>query len=526
MLTALQIAARKGCKIIAINPLREAGLVAFMNPQEVGGMLGYATPLAKLHLPVRINGDVALVKGLIKEILAAADNGREVIDRDFIQQYTKDFEIFKKDIETASWDEICLESGISREHIHEAAEIIMGSKRMIACWAMGLTQHKNGVANVQMFMNLLLLGGHIGREGAGVCPVRGHSNVQGDRTMGIYEQMPEAFLAALDKEFGIESPRKHGVDVVDTIRNMKAGKIKVFIGMGGNFLTATPDTEVVAEGLRQCKLTVHVSTKPNRSHLITGEEALILPCLGRTEIDRQNGVEQFVTVEDSMGVVHSSHGNLSPGSEHLRSEVSIIAGMAKATLPAEQRDRVEWDKLVANYDLIRDHIEHVIPGFENFNARVKKGEFYLPNAARDKRVFHTESEKALFTVHPIAVTHVANGRYLLMNIRSHDQFNTTIYGLNDRYRGITHGRRVVMMNKQDILEQGYATGDLVDITSHHNGQTRFAPAFFVVPYDIPRKCIATYYPETNVLVPVDSFAEGSHQPAYKSVEVSLEKARG
>jgi molybdopterin-dependent oxidoreductase alpha subunit len=380
------------------------------------------------------------------------------------------------------------------------------------------------VANIQSFTNLLLLGGHIGREGAGVCPVRGHSNVQGDRTMGIYERMPESFLAALDREFGFTSPRAHGFDTIDTIRAMKEGHVKVFIGMGGNFLTATPDTEMVAAGMRQCKLTVHVSTKPNRSHLITGEEALILPCLGRTEIDRQGGVEQFVTVEDSMGVVHASHGNLRAGSEHLRSEVAIIAGIAKATLPAAKRDLVNWDKLVANYDLIRDHIEHVIPDFTDFNARVKKGEFYLPNAARDNREFHTESEKAMFTVHPIATTHVAPGRYLLMTIRSHDQFNTTIYGLNDRYRGINHGRRVVMMNQADILERGFATGDLVDITSHHHGQTRFAPAFFVVPYDIPPKCIATYYPETNVLVPLDSFAEKSHQPAYKSVEVTLEKA--
>ena len=524
MLSALQKAARNGCKIISINPLREAGLVGFMNPQEVGGMLGQVTPIASLFLPVRINGDVALVKGLMKLILAAHDAGRPVLDQDFIAQHTSGFKEFEEDLRLASWDEIVAESGCSRALLEEAAEIIMGAKKMIACWAMGLTQHKNGVGNVQTYTNLLMLGGHLGRKGAGVCPVRGHSNVQGDRTMGIFERMPEWFMDKLGQEFSFTPPREHGLDTVNTIRAMHDGRVKVFLGMGGNFLVATPDTALVAAGMRKCRLTVHVSTKPNRSHLVTGEEALILPCLGRTEIDTQASGEQFVTVEDSMGVVHASRGNLKPGSEFLKSEIDIVAGLAEATFAAQpaKAKLVDWRALTDNYDLIRDRIEHVIPGFDNYNARVKEKEFYLPNAVRDERVFNTSDKKAHFTVHPLAKTLLPEGRYLLMTIRSHDQFNTTVYGLNDRYRGITHGRRVLLMNVEDMQARGLKSGDHVDLTSHYEGQTRRAAHFFAVPYEIPRQCVASYYPEANVLVPVDATADGSNQPAYKSVQISLE----
>ncbi|MGZ3707113.1 MAG: FdhF/YdeP family oxidoreductase, partial [Bdellovibrionota bacterium] len=512
---------RKGCRIISINPLKEAGLTAFSNPQEVGGLLGFATPLAKLHLAVRINGDVALVKGLMKEIFEAAAAGRPVLDLDFIARHTSGFENLRKDTLETPWESIVGESGISREEIKQVAEIIMASKKVIACWAMGLTQHKNGVGNVQSYANLLMLGGHLGRPGAGLCPVRGHSNVQGDRTMGIWERMPEKFLARLGAEFGFEAPRAHGLDTVNTIKGLVSGQVKVFFGLGGNFLSATPDTAAVASGMRKCRLTVQVSTKPNRSHLITGDEALILPCLGRTEIDVQASGEQFVTVEDSMGVVHASRGNLRPGSEHLKSEVAIIAGVALATL---KRGNVRWSELAGNYDLIRDHIEQVVPGFENYNERVKKGEFYLPNAVRDSREFNNESGKARFIVHGIAPTRLPAGRYLLMTIRSHDQFNTTIYGLNDRYRGVTHGRRVLLMNEADLRERGWQAGDLVDLTSHFRGETRHATRFFLVPYEIPRQCVGAYFPETNVLVPLDATAEGSHQPASKSVEVSLARS--
>jgi molybdopterin-dependent oxidoreductase alpha subunit len=521
MLTTLQRAVRNGAKIIAINPLREAGLTAFMNPQEVGGMLGFATPLASLHLPVRVNGDVALVKGLVKEMHELGIG----VNRDFIAEHTIGFDEFLADVIATSWHDITGESGITREEIRAAATMIANAGSVIACWAMGLTQHKNGVANIQMIANLLLLGGNFGRRGAGACPVRGHSNVQGDRTMGIFDKMPEWFHAALDREFGFRSPREHGLDAVGTIEAMRDGRVKVFVGLGGNFLAATPDTAAVAQGLRRCRLTVQISTKPNRSHLVTGELALVLPCLGRTERDESGGVEQFVTVENSMGVVHASKGNLRPGSEHLRSEPAIIAGLAKALFRGTAKERIaDWASFEANYDRIRDRIERVVPGFERFNERVRAGEFYLPNAVRDELKFNNPEKKARFIVHPIARTRPPAGRFVMTTIRSHDQFNTTIYGLNDRYRGVKHGRRVILMNPDDMRAAGLAAGEAVDLTSHHKGVERFSPRFFVVPYQIPRQCVATYYPEANSLVPLESFAEGSRTPSYKSVEISLRRS--
>jgi molybdopterin-dependent oxidoreductase alpha subunit len=526
MLSALQIAARNGCKIISINPLKEAGIVSFKNPQEVSGWFSAGTPLASLFLPVRINGDVPLVKGIMKEMLEAEKRmgPGSVLDLDFINKNTEGFEALAHDLEQCDWESIISESGISREQITEAAEILMNSKKTIACWAMGLTQHKNAVGNIQCYTDLLLLQGNIGKPGAGVCPVRGHSNVQGDRTMGIFEKMPESFLKSLDSEFKITSPREHGHDVVNSLKAMHDKNIKVFFGMGGNFLAATPDTEFTAQALRQCKLTVHVSTKLNRAHLVTGETALILPCLGRTEIDIQSSGPQFVTVEDSMGVVHSSKGNLKPGSPLLKSEIAIVCGLAMALFKSnpEKLNRVSWEKLMGNYDLIRDHISRVIKGFDSFNERVRKpGGFYLPNSPRDHRTFDNDIKKARFIIHPINVTRLPEGRFRLMTIRSHDQFNTTIYGLNDRYRGITQGRRVIFMNAEDIKAQGFAANSPVDITSHFQGETRTAPHFIVVPYEIPRQCVATYYPEGNVLVPINSVAERSNTPAYKSIEVSL-----
>lgn len=531
MLTALEKAVRNGCKIISINPLREAGLVAFNNPQEVFGMLGRGSALAKLHLPVRINGDVALIKGIMKQLLEmeAAGGPGSVLDLDFIKNSTSGFESFAEDLRQTDWDSIIQESGISREQILEAAQIIGTSKATIACWAMGITQHKNGVANVQVYTDMLLMRGSIGRPGAGVCPVRGHSNVQGDRTMGIWERMPEKFHDALDQEFAFSSPRTHGLDAVATIKAMHDGRVKVFWGMAGNFLAATPDTEFTARALQKCALTVQVSTKLNRGHLVTGETALILPCLGRTEVDVQPSGLQFVTVEDSMGVVHASRGRLKPASEFLKSEVAIICGVAQAVFKnqPEKLKVASWEKLAANYDLIRDHIERVIPGFENFNARVRQpGGFNLPNPPHDQRKFDNEGQRALFLIHPIAKTGMPKGRLKLMTIRSHDQFNTTIYGLNDRYRGITQGRRVIFMNREDMQEQAFTEGCLVDITSHWKEETRFAPQFVVVPYDIPKQCAAVYYPEGNVLVSVESVADRSNQPAYKNIEVSLKLHHG
>nr|MDQ3397759.1 molybdopterin-dependent oxidoreductase [Deinococcota bacterium] len=397
------------------------------------------------------------------------------------------------------------------------------SKRIIVCWAMGLTQHKNAVGNIQEIVNLLLLRGSIGKPGAGVCPVRGHSNVQGDRTMGIWERPTEAFLNSLGREFAFEPPRRHGYDTVEAIKAMHEGSAKVFFAMGGNFLSATPDTEYTAHALRRCRLTVHVSTKLNRAHLVHGEKALILPCLGRTERDRQASGLQFVSVENSMGVVHASKGVLPPASEGLLSEPAIVAGLAKATLG--ERGTVDWDALASDYDRIREHIGAVIPGFEDYNRRVREpGGFYLPNGPREG-IFPTATGRAKFTVHAIPEHKLKPGQVVMMTIRSHDQFNTTIYGLDDRYRGVHGERRVVFLNPEDMNEAGFKGGDLLDLTGHFEGETRVAKRFVAVAYPIPRRCAATYFPETNVLVPVRSVAQGSNTPVSKFVVITLEPSR-
>jgi molybdopterin-dependent oxidoreductase alpha subunit len=370
-----------------------------------------------------------------------------------------------------------------------------------------------------MIMNFLLLGGNIGRPGAGPCPVRGHSNVQGDRTMGIFERASDAFLDKLGKEFNFTPPREHGTDTVKAIKKMHAGEAKVFIAMGGNFLSATPDTEYTAQALAQCALTVHVSTKLNRAHVVTGRQALILPCLGRSEVDVQATGSQFVTVEDSMGIINPSRGHLDPASNTLRSEPAVVAGIAKATLGA--KTTVPWDELIGNYDFIRDRIERVVPGFEQYNDRIRRGVFYLPNAARDKRVFNNAVGKAKFIVHELPDIDPEPGQFVMMTMRTHDQFNTTVYGLDDRYRGVYNGRRVVFMNRDDMKEHHFTAGQLIDLTSHFRGEERRAPRFLVTPYDIPRGAVATYFPEANVLVPVDSVAERSNTPTSKFVIVSL-----
>jgi molybdopterin-dependent oxidoreductase alpha subunit len=513
MLTSLQKAARNGCKIIHINPLPEVGLNRFKHPQEVLGLFGGGTKLADLHLPVRVNGDVALLKGLCKEVLAA---GAE--DAEFIRDKTAGFAEFAAALDSISWDDITEQSGLSREQIRAAAQVYIKSERTIFCWAMGLTQHQNAVGNIQEIVNLTLLRGQLGKRGAGLCPVRGHSNVQGDRTMGIWEKPPAAFLDKLQEVFDFAPPRKHGFDTVEAIKAMREGRARVFFALGGNFLSATPDTEYTAEALRRCRLTAHVSTKLNRAHLVTGRQALILPCLGRTESDAQAGVEQFVTVENSMGVVHSSQGRLPPASEHLLSEPAIVARLANAVLGAD------WSDLTADYDRIRELIGRVIKGFDDYNQKARRPEgFYLPNGPREGR-FTTPDGKARFTVHPLPRWDLAEGQFMLMTIRSHDQFNTTIYGLDDRYRGIKNGRRVIFLNRQDIDEQGLEAGEWVDLTSHWRGQTRAAKRFMVVAYDIPRRCAAAYFPETNVLVPIDHVAEKSNTPASKSIIISLAKS--
>lgn len=523
MLTSLQKAKRRGAKIVHINPLPEVGTTRFKHPQEIFHLLGRGTQLADLFLQVRINGDVALLKGIMKEILEEEERRcGEVLDREFIEEHTEGFECFREALKATPWDDLTEQSGITRDRLREAAQIFINSNRTIICWAMGLTQHQNAVANIQEIVNLLLLRGQIGQPGAGACPVRGHSNVQGDRTVGIWERPTEAFLNSLSKEFGFEPPRHHGFDTVESIKAMHQARAKIFLALGGNFLSATPDTEYTAEALRRCRLTVHVSTKLNRAHLIKGEQALILPCLGRTEVDVEACGQQFVSCENSMGVVQASRGSLEPASQHLLSEPMIVARLAAETLG--KRSKVDWLKLAGDYDLIRSSIERVVPGFEDYNRRVRSpGGFYLPNGARERR-FQTSTGKAHFTVHTLPQHRLLDGQFLMMTMRSHDQFNTTIYGLDDRYRGIRNGRRVVFLNPQDIEEAGLAEGQLVDLISHFNGEERTALSFVVVPYSIPRRCAATYFPEANVLVPLGSVAEKSNTPASKSVIISLRPA--
>jgi molybdopterin-dependent oxidoreductase alpha subunit len=564
MLSTLQHAKRRGCRIVHVNPLPEAGMNRFKHPQEVAGWIGRGTQLSDLFLQVRINGDVALLKGIAKEVLEeeARRPGR-VLDHDFIREHTAGFAEFRDALDAVGWDEITEQSGVAREQIAEAARVFVESERTIICWAMGLTQHRNAVSNVQEIVNLLLLRGQIGKPGAGACPVRGHSNVQGDRTMGIWERPTEAFLDRLAAEFRFEPPRRHGFDTVSAILAMHERRAKVFFALGGNFLSATPDTEFTAEALRRTRLTVHVSTKLNRAHLVTGERALILPCLGRTERDRQASGEQFVSCENSMGVVQMSRGNLEPASPHLLSEVMIVARLAEAVLGrtggddeghddgragvervndtgaggarvddgerddggrGDVRGGVNWTELASNYDLIRERIERVVPGFDDYNRRVREpGGFYLPNLARERR-FATRSGKAEFTLHPLPRTALAPGQFLMMTVRSHDQFNTTVYSADDRYRGIRGGRRVVLLNPEDVAAEGLREGDAVDLVSHFEGEERVARRFRVVPYPIPRRCAATYFPEANVLVPLRHVAERSNTPASKSVVISVIKS--
>jgi molybdopterin-dependent oxidoreductase alpha subunit len=530
MMSALERGKKNGAKIVAINPLPETGFSRFKNPQDymhpvkaVGTLLGSGTQLADIFVSVRIGGDVPLLKGVMKELLDEEERRPgEVFDHAFIAANTEGFEAFIEDLRAEDWERIVSESGIDRRQIREVADMVLAAPRTIICWAMGLTQHTNAVSSIQEIVNLLLLRGSIGKPGAGTCPVRGHSNVQGDRSMGIWERPQKPFLDALQREFNFEPPREHGFDTVEAIKAMHEGRGKVFLALGGNFLSATPDTEYTAEALQNCRLSAHISTKLNRAHLVHGEEALILPCLGRTEVDVQASGPQFVTMENSMGVVHDSQGMLKPASRHLRSEVAIIAGIAEATLGA--RSTVAWDALKDDYNRIREHISRVIPGCENYSEKVRGAGFYLPNGPRE-RTFTTDTKKAKFTVHPIPERPLEKGQYIMMSIRTHDQFNTVVYGLDDRYRGIRNERRVIMMNADDMAEAGIKKGDVLDLTSHFNGETREARRFIAVPYPIPRRCTATYFPETNVLVALGSVAQGSNTPVSKYVVITVAPSR-
>ncbi|CAL9387934.1 FdhF/YdeP family oxidoreductase [Streptomyces sp. enrichment culture] len=520
MLSALEKAKTAGARIISVNPLPEAGLERFKNPQTPKGLLK-GTALTDLFLQIRIGGDQALFR-LLNKLILDTDGA---VDEDFVRTHTHGFEEFATAARAADWDETLTATGLTRDEIERALRMILASRRTIVCWAMGLTQHKHSVPTIREIVNLLLLRGAIGRPGAGVCPVRGHSNVQGDRTMGIFERPSDAFLDALDKEFGITSPRHHGYDVVRSIQALRDGKAKVFFAMGGNFVAATPDTHVTEAAMRRARLTVHVSTKLNRSHAVTGTRALILPTLGRTDRDTQATGRQFVTVEDSMGLVHASRGNLPPASPHLLSEPAIVARMARAVLgPAST---TPWEQFENDYATIRDRIARVVPGFEDFNARLaaNPGGFTLPHAPRDERRFPTATGKANFTAAPVEYPHVPEGRLLLQTLRSHDQYNTTVYGLDDRYRGIKGGRRVVLVHPDDARAHGLADGSYADLVSEWtDGVERRAPRFRVVHYPTARGCAAAYYPETNVLVPLDATADVSNTPASKSVIVRLEQS--
>ncbi|UYM06160.1 FdhF/YdeP family oxidoreductase [Solicola gregarius] len=515
MLTALETAKRRGAKIIAVNPLREAGLVNFRNPQRPRGVVGRGTDLADLHLPIRINGDLAFFQAL-GHLLVEWD----AIDEDFVAEHANGFDAWRDHVRALDWDFVCETTGLTREQITEAAAMVRDSNATIYCWAMGLTQHHNAVATIQEIANVALARGDIGKRGAGLCPVRGHSNVQGDRTMGIWERMPPWFLDALRDEFGFDPPREHGLDTVDSIRALRDGRAKVFFALGGNFVHAAPDTGVTAAALRSAELTVQVSTKLNRSHLTCGDTALILPTLGRTETDVQAGGEQFVSVEDSMSAVHASRGPLEPASEHLRSEVAIVTALAEATLG--DRHGLDWAGMRADYGQIRAHISRVVRGCETYPANVDRpGGFVLPHPPRDSRTFPTDSGKAEFAVSTVEALQVPEGHLLLQTLRSHDQFNTTIYGLSDRYRGIEGGRQVVFVNADDLVALGIADGATVDLVSHWDGVDRAVHGFRVVSYDTPRGSAAAYYPETNPLVPLDSTAAGSNTPTSKSVVIRL-----
>ncbi len=531
MLTTLEEAKQAGAHIVAVNPLPEAGFLRFKNPQHVNGVLGKGTALADDFLQIRIGGDLALFQALGHLLLKAEEAAPgTVLDKEFIDTHTHGFAEYAKHLDQLDWAVVDEATGLPREQVAALGRLMAGSKRVIVCWAMGLTQHRHAVATIREITNTLLLRGMIGKPGAGVCPVRGHSNVQGDRTMGIWEKPPARFLDNLEREFDLPMPREHGYDTVDALRAMSEGKAKVFVAVGGNFVSATPDTQVTEAVLRSCRLTVQVSTKLNRSHVVPGRTALILPTLGRAELDVRHGKEQFVTVEDSMSVVHRSRGRLPPAGENLLSEVAILTRMARALLGKDHS--VRWEDFEHDYDVIRDHIAAVVPGCADYNTKVREPNgFVLPHPPRDSRSFPTATGKANLTVNDLWFPRVPAGRLLLQSMRSHDQYNTTIYGLDDRYRGIKDGRRVVFVHPSDIASAGLTDGDMVDLVSEWTEPSgsvteRRAKAFRLVAYPTAHGCAATYFPEANPLVPLDSVAETSNTPTSKSIVVRLERATG
>jgi molybdopterin-dependent oxidoreductase alpha subunit len=524
MLSALEETKRRGGSVVAVNPLPEAGLLRFKHPQKARGVIGRGTDIADQFLQIRPGGDLALFQALNLLLVEAEDKEPgTVLDREFIEAHTTGYDAFVEHIRQTSWDAVLDATGLTRDEIEQVHERVLASRGVIVCWAMGLTQHKHGVPTIREIVNFLLLRGNIGRPGAGVCPVRGHSNVQGDRTMGIWERMPQAFMDRLGAAFHFTPPARHGLDSVDSIRAMRDGRAKLFVGFAGNFVRATPDSETTERALRNCRLTAHISTKLNRSHAVCGRTALILPTLGRSDRDVQAGGEQFMTVEDSMSEVHATRGRLAPASPHLLSEVSIITRLARRVLGFEPD--IPWAQFEADYDLVRDRIAQVVEGFHDFNERVRQpGGFRLPNPVNE-RVFRTPSGKAVFSVNDFTMLRAPKGHLVLQTLRSHDQWNTIPYAMDDRYRGIKGGRRVVLVNPADLADLNIADGSLVDLVSvWSDGSERRADGFRAVGYPTPPGSAAAYYPETNVLVPLDSVADISNTPTSKGVIVRLERA--
>ncbi|GAB2748375.1 FdhF/YdeP family oxidoreductase [Sinomonas soli] len=526
MLSALVECRKNGGKVVAVNPLPEAGLMAFKDPQALGGIVGGGEKVADEFLQIKVGGDLALFQALGHLLLGREEREPgSVVDRHFVEAQTAGFADYREARRALDWAEAERATGLSRAQIETVAEMMIASKATIVCWALGLTQQRHSVDTLKEIVNLLLVQGNFGRPGAGACPVRGHSNVQGDRTMGIWEKPTEAFIAALEAEFGIPFPREHGYESVETQHALEAGEVDVFVSMGGNFLSAASDTEHTKAGLKRTGLTVHVSTKPNLSHVAHGRTSLILPTLGRTDVDDKHaGGRQFVTIEDSMSVVHRSQGRLRPVSGHLLAEPVIVARMAEAALGEDHP--VDWRAMAEDYDLIRDHIARVIPGFEDYNRRVRTRDgFVLPSPPRDTRTFATDIGKARFTVSPLEYLTPPAGHLILQTLRSHDQYNTTIYGLDDRYRGISNARKVVLVNREDLASLGFADRELVDVISVFNGDERRAEAFRLVGYPTARGCAAAYYPEANVLVHKDLVARESNTPGYKALTVRFERRR-
>ncbi|WP_327015580.1 FdhF/YdeP family oxidoreductase [Cryobacterium sp. GrIS_2_6] len=526
MLNELEACKRNGGSLVAVNPLPEAGLKRYKNPQKLRGVAGKGTELADQFLQIRLGGDMALLQAVSKRVLdAEARNPGTVLDHKFLAEHCEGLEELKEHLAQLDEQEVLEATGLRIEEIDELAERYLKADRVIITWAMGITQQKKGVATIKEIINLLLLRGNIGKPGAGASPIRGHSNVQGDRTMGIWEQMPPAFLNALGKEFDFEPPREHGADAVETIRRMQEGKIKFFLALGGNLVAAISDTDAAEAAMERTDFTAQISIKLNRSHISTGKEALILPTMGRTEIDIQETGKQFVSVEDTVCAVHASWGRVEPVAHTLLSEVSIISRLAKATLG--NKINADWDGFEKNYDLIRDHISRVVAGCENYNERIRQdGGFILENGPRDSRTFHTPTGKAVLTANDLEAVERPTGTLILQTLRSHDQFNTTIYGFNDRYRGIKKGRHVIMVNAEDITELGLADGQPVDVYGEYeDGKERVLRDYRVVSYPTPRGCAAAYYPEANVLVPLDHVADGSNTPVSKAVIVRLRLPR-